>query len=146
MNIRPMTYEDLGQAADIEKICFRESWSVRILKESMESFWNLFLVIQKGEKLIGYGTACVIAGEGEIQRIAILPEFRQKGLGRELLAALVKTAKERGARSVTLEVRESNLPARRLYISAGFQEEGRRKDYYRNPKEDAIIMWDRELS
>jgi len=63
-----------------------------------------------------------------------------------LLAALVKTAKERGARSVTLEVRESNLPARRLYISAGFQEEGRRKDYYRNPKEDAIIMWDRELS
>ena len=146
MRIRPMTYGDLEQTACIEEICFRESWSASLLKESMESPWNVFLVAQEGEELIGYGTVCVIAGEGEIQRIAVLPAFRQKGLGRELLAALEKTAKERGARAVTLEVRESNFSARRLYVSAGFMEEGRRKGYYRNPEEDAIIMWKRQLS
>lgn len=145
MKIRYMTYEDLGQAAEIEAACFRESWSERLLAESLKSPWNLMLAAEENGRLIGYGTACVIAGEGEIQRIAILKEFRQGGRGRELLAALVAVSREKGARAMTLEVRESNYPARRLYISAGFTEEARRKDYYRNPKEDAIIMWNRKI-
>lgn len=145
MKIRRMTEEDLDQAARIEAACFRESWSRALLEEGLKNPWNLFLAAEEQETLIGYGAACVIAGEGEIQRIAVLKEFRGEGRGRKLLEALVNFSKDRGVRSMTLEVRESNLPARRLYISAGFLEEARRKNYYSNPREDAIIMWNRNL-
>lgn len=145
MNIRYMTYEDLEQAAEIEAACFREPWSKALLAESLGSPWNLLLAAEEDGRLIGYGAVCVIAGEGEIQRIAVLEGYRQGGRGRKLLAALAAAAKERGAGAMTLEVRESNQPARRLYLSAGFTEEARRKDYYRNPKEDAIIMWNRKI-
>ncbi len=145
MNIRLMCEEDLELASLIDASCFRESWSRRLLEESLKSPWNILLAAEEEGILTGYGAACVIAGEGEIQRIAVLEAFRGMGRGRKLLEALVKFSKDRGAGAITLEVRESNLPARRLYISAGFLEEARRKDYYRNPKEDAIIMWNRRL-
>ncbi len=143
MIIRPMAKEDLGQAAWIEASCFRESWSEEVLRESFGKPWNLFYVAEEGGGLAGYGAACAIAGEGEIQRLAVLPPFRQRGLGRELLEKLEEALREKGVGAIALEVRESNIPARKLYISAGFQEEARRKDYYRNPKEDGIIMWNR---
>lgn len=145
MMVRDMVRGDLDQAAQIEAACFRASWSKTLLEESLKSPWNLLLAAEEGGRLVGYGAACVIGGEGEIQRLAILKDYRQKGRGRELLDALVEAAKEKGARAMTLEVRESNLAARRLYISAGFKEEARRKDYYREPKEDAVIMWARKL-
>ena len=85
MIIRPMAKEDLGQAAWIEASCFRESWSEEVLRESFGKPWNLFYVAEEGGGLAGYGAACAIAGEGEIQRLAVLPPFRQRGLGRELL-------------------------------------------------------------
>lgn len=145
MKIRRMQKEDLAEAARIEQICFRENWSARLLRESFLCSWNIMLGAEEEGRLIGYGAASVIAGEGEIQRLAVLPEFRGKGRGRKLLDELVNHAKEQGAKVLALEVRESNLPARKLYISAGFLEEARRKDYYRNPKEDAVIMWKRAL-
>lgn len=145
MKIRRMQEEDLAEAARIEQICFQENWSARLLRESFLCSWNIMLGAEEEGRLIGYGAASVIAGEGEIQRIAVLPEFRGKGRGRKLLDELVNHAKKQGAKVLALEVRESNLPARKLYISAGFLEEARRKDYYRNPKEDAVIMWKRAL-
>lgn len=145
MMVRYMVPKDLEQAARIEAACFHASWSRALLEESLKSPWNLLLAAEEGGRLIGYGAACVIGGEGEILRLAILKDYRQKGKGRELLDDLVEAAKEKGARAMTLEVRESNLAARRLYLSAGFREEARRKDYYRAPREDAIIMWAREL-
>ena len=145
MRVRDLVPADLEQAAQIEAACFHESWSRALLEESLKSPWNLLLAAEEGGRLVGYGAACVIGGEGEIQRLAILKDYRQNGRGRELLEGLVKAAKEKGARAMTLEVRESNLAARRLYISAGFREEARRKDYYRAPREDAVIMWARTL-
>ncbi len=145
MIIRRLCEEDLDQAAAMDSACFAESWSRQLLEESLKSPWNLMLIAEEEGRLVGYGSACVIAGEGEIQRIAVLKTFRGEGRGRKLLEALVKFSKDRGAGAMTLEVRESNIPARRLYISAGFLEEARRRDYYRNPKEDAIIMWNRSL-
>lgn len=136
----------MEQAAGIDAACFSESWSFHVLRESFKNPWNLFYVADDGGILAGYGAACAVAGEGEIQRIAVLPAFRRHGLGRELLEELGKALHEKGAGAVTLEVRKSNVPARKLYISAGFREEAVRKDYYRNPKEDAVIMWNRTRS
>lgn len=145
IKIRVMTWEDLNQAAEIEAACFRQNWSKKMLEEGFLDAWNMFLAAEESGQLIGYGTGSVIAGEGEILRIAVLEGFRHKGIGRKLLEELVRTARERGAKEIALEVRESNLAARRLYRSSGFHEEARRKNYYREPREDAIIMWNRNL-
>jgi ribosomal-protein-alanine N-acetyltransferase len=78
--------------------------------------------------------------EWELENIAVLPEFRRHGLGRRLLSALIKQARLQGAERIFLEVRVSNLAAIRLYELAGFQQLGRRKGYYLNPTEDALIL------
>ena len=145
MKIRFMTEADLEQAAAIEAACFLEPWSLDLLSSGFENKWNLYLAAEEDGRLAGYGAVCVIAGEGEIQRIAVLEEFRRQGLGRKLLDAMVAAARNRGARAMTLEVRESNEPAIKLYFSAGFRTEAQRKDYYRNPREDALIMWNRSI-
>ena len=145
MIIRYMTEEDLPQAAAIEADCFQESWSKELLHSSMEKAWNLFLAAEEEGRLAAYGAVSVIAGEGEIQRIAVLPSFRRRGVGRKLLEAMVNAARQKGAGAMTLEVRESNAPAIKLYISEGFKTEARRAGYYRNPQEDALIMWKRSL-
>lgn len=145
MKIRTLTFEDLEEAAKIEAACFRQNWSRAVLEESFCRAWNLFFGAEEGGRLAAYGCASVIAGEGEILRIAVLEGFRHQGIGRELLEAMEQESIKRGAKMLMLEVRESNLAARKLYLHAGFSEEGQRKEYYREPKEDAIIMWKRNL-
>ena len=145
MKIRFMTEADLEQAAAIEAACFPEARSFDLLAPGYKNKRNLYLAAEEDGRLAGYGAVCVIAGEGEIQRIAVLEEFRRQGLGRKLLDAMVAAARNRGARAMTLEVRESNEPAIKLYFSAGFRTEAQRKDYYRNPREDALIMWNRSI-
>lgn len=145
MSIRQMNWDDLEAAAEIEAVCFREGWSKPMLEESFSAPWSRFWGAEEGGRLFGYGVMSVIAGEGEILRIAVLKGFRRRGTGRKLLEAMVTDARNQGAGAMTLEVRESNATARRLYISAGFREEARRREYYRNPREDAIIMWNRNL-
>ena len=81
-----------------------------------------------------------VAGEGELLRIAVDPAVRGRGLGRKLLEAVTETAGEDGIQTIFLEVRESNRAAVNLYRSAGFREIGRRRGYYHNPPEDAILM------
>lgn len=145
MNIRRMNWDDLEAAAEIEAACFRESWTKPMLEESFSAPWSRFWGVEEGGCLIGYGVMSVIAGEGELLRIAVLKGFRRRGTGRKLLDAMAADAREQGVGAMTLEVRESNAAARRLYVSAGFREEARRREYYRNPREDAIIMWNRNL-
>ena len=145
MIIRPMAKEDLGQAAWLEASCFRESWSEEVLRESFGKPWNLFYVAEEGGGLAGYGAACAIAGEGEIQRIAVLPEYRRLGVGRKMMEAMVNHAIRDRAYAISLEVRAGNLAARKLYESFGFAAEAVRKGYYHNPPEDALIMWRRGL-
>jgi ribosomal-protein-alanine N-acetyltransferase len=78
--------------------------------------------------------------EWELENIAVLPEYRRRGLARRLLSALLKQARLQGAERIFLEVRESNLAAIRLYEAAGFQQLGRRREYYLNPTEDALTL------
>lgn len=144
MVIRRMAEADLPLVAELEKLCFRESWSYGTLEAGLYSPFDACFVLEEKGSVIGYADLRILAGEGEIQRIAVLPEFRRQGAGRKLMDAMVDFARENQVYAITLEVRAGNRAARNLYESYGFAEEALRKGYYRNPPEDAVIMWLRQ--
>ena len=143
--IRRMEPGDLEQVAELEKLCFSEPWSYGILEAGIHSPYDVYYVYERDGEVWGYCNLRLLAGEGEIQRIAVLPLRRRLGLGRELMEAMLACSREYQAEAVSLEVRAGNEGARRLYEACGFAAEAVRKDYYRFPKEDAIIMWNRSV-
>lgn len=142
--IRRMTAADLEQVAGLEQACFSEPWSYALLKSGLSAVYDAYFVAVQEEQVQGYAVLRVLAGEGEIQRIAVLPAYRRLGLASELMAAVVTYARVKETFSLSLEVRDSNLAARNLYESYDFRATAIRKDYYRNPVETAIIMWRHE--
>ena len=143
--IRRMEPGDPEQVAELEKLCFSEPWSYGILEAGIHSPYDVYYVYERDGEVWGYCNLRLLAGEGEIQRIAVLPLRRRLGLGRELMEAMLACSREHQAEAVSLEVRAGNEGARRLYEACGFAAEAVRKDYYRFPKEDAIIMWNRSV-
>lgn len=123
----------------IEKACFSTPWSINSINEAIEHN-NIFLGIKENETLIGYISFNCLFDECYIGNIAVLPEYRQKGVAKKLLSSAIALSIEMNAAFISLEVRESNSPAINLYKKFGFKEEGRRKNYYEHPKEDAIIL------
>jgi [ribosomal protein S18]-alanine N-acetyltransferase len=99
-----------------------------------------FFVAEVNDVVAGYVIAHHAADEGEILNLAVSPECRGRGVGRDLVEQVLARLGEAGVAAVYLEVRESNAVARRLYHHLGFQEVGRRAGYYRRPKEDAVIL------
>lgn len=143
--VRPMTGWDIEQVADLERICFSESWSENLIRSGLDSRLDTYFVYVDHGYILGYAVLRVLADEGEIQRIGVYPDYRRQGIARELMDAMVTFARLKGVRAIALEVRESNLGARSLYDSYGFRQEAVRRGYYRNPSEDAIIMWNRRI-
>ena len=143
--IRPMEERDLPAVAELEKLCFSENWSYSILESGIHSPYDVYYVFDQDEKVLGYCNLRVLAGEGEVQRIAVHPDCRRLGIGRKMMDAMVEYAIREGVYAISLEVREGNLAARNLYESYGFAGEAVRKAYYHNPTEDAVIMWKRDL-
>ena len=90
-------------------------------------------------KLCGFVCAKAVLGEWEIENVVVAAEFLRRGVASELMRGLIQRAKSEAATVIRLEVRESNLPARALYVRHGFREAGRRRSYYRGPAEDAIL-------
>jgi ribosomal-protein-alanine N-acetyltransferase len=123
----------------IEQSVFADPWSTQDFRDCVSSD-ALFLIAETAEGVAGYVVAIDAADEGEILNLAVAPGGRRHGLGRALVQAVLAALGERGAEHVYLEVRESNAPARALYAAHGFQEAGRRKEYYRRPVEDAIVL------
>ena len=140
-NIIPMTSEHLDQVAEIEKICFSDPWSRRMLSEHLENECAATLVAQ-GEDgtILGYAGLLVVLDEGYITNVAVRPEYRRRGIAGELLGVFRRFAEGNRMAFLTLEVRDSNASARALYAKHGFSEVGVRKNYYDHPKEDAVIM------
>lgn len=142
ITFRNATTDDLISVAEIEKASFADPWSVREFDSVLQLAHTIFLVAEAGNAggIAGYVVAMAVLDEAEILNVAVSPKHRRAGLGGALLDAALSELNRRGAESVYLEVRVSNTAARSLYASRGFVELSRRKDYYRTPVEDALVM------
>ena len=132
-SIRLMEEKDVEQVEELEKQCFSVPWSENILKDGLTGRFDTYLVWEKDGIVAGYCALRVLADEGEIQRIAVLPSWRRHGIAKSLMEAMIQVSKEKGAVQMSLEVRESNTGARKLYENYGFIQEAVRKNYYENP-------------
>jgi ribosomal-protein-alanine N-acetyltransferase len=146
IQIRRMKVDDVDEVFNVESRSFPTPWARDTFEgEILENDLAYYLVLVVGEQVIGYAGMWLILDEAHVTNIAILPEYRANGLGEKLVAALVEHAKAKGAASMTLEVRVSNLVARHLYDKLGFESCGLRRQYYADTQEDALIMWRHNL-
>ena len=140
--LRRMEADDVAQVTALEKECFSDAWSEKLVADLLtSSFDETWVLVCPDGELVGYMNVRFLAGEGELMRIAVKPSYRGRGYSRELMDRLVQSARENEAPEATLEVRAGNAPAISLYKSYGFVSEAVRKAYYHNPTEDALIMW-----
>jgi len=142
VNVVPMTADHLDELARLEKVCFSRPWSRQMLAEALDNACAAFLVaLEEGtEKVVGYAGLLVMADEGYITNVAVFPEYRRQGIAGQLLEVFLRFAQANALAFLTLEVRPSNEAAIALYQGYGFEEKGRRKNYYDFPKEDALIL------
>ena len=139
--IRRGAMSDLEQIAAIERVSFSDPWSRRSFAAFLADHRVFFGVAESsGPEVLGYVVAAFAVDEGEIANLAVAPAFRHLGVGRALLDAALAHSGVRGVTTVYLEVRDSNAAARKLYASRGFIEVGRRRNYYRRPLEDALVL------
>ena len=131
--------EDFESIAMLEEITFSEPWSLNALLESF-AHGTRFICAKQGDALAGYMGLSAVAGEGYVTNIAVFPEFKRRGVASLILFYAFSLARKLGLEFISLEVRESNNSAIALYQKFGFCKEGIRKNFYDNPKEDAIIM------
>lgn len=140
MNIRPMTEEDVEAVFLLESICFPDPWSRKSIRSTLREDRSCMLVAEEGGVLCGYLNSTYLFEELNLNRIAVSPDFRRKHIAASLLSALFAFCAEHSLTRLMLEVREGNLPARRLYESFGFISLGERKNFYQNPPEAGVIM------
>ena len=140
MKIENMAACHVVQVADLEKICFSDPWNEESVASELVNPLSLWLVALDGERVAGYVGSQSVLGEADMMNIAVHPDYRRQGVAALLITALVDRLRENEVHCLLLEVRASNEPAKALYAKLGFGEVGRRKNYYRNPKEDALIM------
>ena len=141
LTIDAMRLGDLPAVQAIEQASFTTPWPPHAYRSEIESNrMATYLVVRAGETLVGYAGMWVMVDEAHITTFAIHPAWRRRRIGERLLLALLDLARDRRAREATLEVRLSNLPARRLYEKYGFRPVGLRPNYYSDDHEDALIM------
>jgi len=135
------TAADLPEVIALERICYGDPWPASAFASLPENARVFFTVARDvGRALWGYVVAWYVMDEGELANLAVAPAVREQGIGRALLDSMLDDARSREIAQIYLEVRESNFAARQLYASRGFEEVGKRKGYYRTPKEDALIL------
>jgi ribosomal-protein-alanine N-acetyltransferase len=136
-----MTADHLDQMEEIERICFTDPWSRRMLAENLENDMAVTLVAQ-GENgaVLGYACLLVVLDEGTVTNLAVRPEYRRSGIATELLEVFRRFGEGTGLAFLTLEVRASNAGAIALYEKLGYAQAGLRRNYYEHPREDAVIM------
>lgn len=141
--INEMQLDDLFQVSEIEKANFSRPWKLKDFQLAFDNPYAIYMVAKNEEKVLGVSGLYHVLGEGMITNVAVLAEYRGQGIAERMLTQLIGVAQTQKVTAFTLEVRESNIPAIKVYERLGFSTEGKRKLFYDNPKEDALIMWKR---
>jgi ribosomal-protein-alanine N-acetyltransferase len=145
---RAATEADLQDVEALQQKTFTNPWNADSIRWELENtdVARLYLLQDANGRTIAYCACWVVFDELHINSLAVDPEYRRRGAARHLLRHVMGEAAAAGATSATLEVRASNQAARQLYEGLAFSVEGVRRDYYRDPREDALILWNRRLT
>ena len=135
-----MNKDHVPQIAQLEAQCFSDPWSEKSVASELENPLSLWLVAEENGQVWGYVGSQTVLDESDMMNVAVDPGFRRQGIARTLIETLIAELSKMGSRCLRLEVRVSNENARALYARMGFQQLGLRKNYYHNPKEDALIL------
>ena len=141
-SIREMAYEDIDGVMAIDRTAFSSPWSREIFEQEIidNKFANYF-VIEEANNIIGYVGLWIVEDDAQITNIALLPRYRGYKIGEKLFGYSIQYAIKMGASRLSLEVRETNIVAQKLYRKFGLVPGGIRKGYYPDNKENAIVMW-----
>ena len=141
LTIRAMSESDLDEIIAIEKKSFADPWSQRLFRETLLFPHSVNFVLESpGGEVVGYLNLYLIAQEGHLLNLAIHPAWRRQGLASAILSHTIEHLRQRQALQLFLEVREKNQSAIRLYRKLGFEVVGKRKKYYAETNEDALVM------
>ena len=140
MKIVRMNEDNIHSVKQIENECFSNPWSFESLNAELSKVGACFYVAEDDEEAMGYIGFNMVLDEGYIANLAVKEKYRRKGVANALLQKVVDTAKENNLAFVSLEVREGNVPAINLYNKFGFTKQGVRKNFYRNPTENGLIL------
>lgn len=135
-----MNKDHVSQIAQLEAQCFSDPWSEKSVASELENPLSLWMVAEENGRVFGYVGSQTVLDESDMMNVAVDPGFRRQGIARALIETLIAELAKMGSRCLRLEVRVSNESARALYERMGFQQLGLRKNYYHNPKEDALIL------
>lgn len=141
MICRKMTKDDVEGVYNIEVQSFSTPWTRDSIKSELKNRLSNYIVCEIDGKIVGYIGSWIIIDEAHITNVAVDPSYRGRGIGGNLIQSLIEDCKEKYIKSMTLEVRTSNVVAQSLYKKYGFKPGGIRKEYYSDNREDAIIMW-----
>lgn len=136
--------KDIEQVVALEEAVFTHPWSRKAIDQMIEDENTCFLVAKHGEEVVGNCALRILFDEGEITNVSVKENYREQGIAKKMLEELCKIGRDRGVVEFTLEVRTKNKVAILLYEKLGFKKEGIRKNFYRDPVDDAWIMWIRK--
>lgn len=141
VSIEPMLPSDVEAVARIDRRCYPSPWLTGAYATELGNRSAAYLVARLGSDVVGYGGQWVNGGEAHITTLAVEPAYQRRRVGERLLIALIEEAWCEGASHITLEVRQSNRPAQKLYQKYGFEAVAIRRNYYTDNGENALVMW-----
>lgn len=140
MKITEMKARHVAQVAQLEALCFHDPWSEASIAAELGNELSFWIVAEEDDTVVGYIGSQTVFPDSDMMNVAVHPDHRRKGIGAILVEALITHLRNMDCESLSLEVRISNGGAIALYEKLGFVQVGLRKNYYRNPKEDALIL------
>lgn len=144
--VEPMRREDVAAVHEIERLSFRTPWPAYAFEQELKgNRLAHYIVARAGDRVVGFAGLWLMVDEAHVTTFSVHPEWRRQAIGRQLLLSLLELSVTIGARRMTLEVRPSNAAAQGLYHDFGFEIAGRRRAYYTDDGEDALVMTTPEL-